>query len=190
RFGGMMIVDFFIPSLQAFIFCDGIYWHSLPSSQEKDWQQVEYARSKGMKVYRFTDKEVYKNVKKCVDFVLEDAEQVFSFAEVIDKLTVLAIKTQMTTGDKLKQVLKDYRRVEMVVIAGLEHHYVKEPKKVLHLLKELISTNIKVFMLIDKVQKNDFEKAEAIKVQALNKHRSDLMNALNKEFKQRQIVKI
>ena len=83
-FDGMMIADFFIPSLQAFIFVDGSYWHSLPSSKEKDWQQIAYVRSKGMKAYRFTDKQVFENISKCLDEVLEDSFQPFSFADLID----------------------------------------------------------------------------------------------------------
>lgn len=190
RFGGLMVVDFFIPSLQAFVFIDGSYWHSLESSLEKDGQQVLYARSKGIKVYRFTDKEVFRNVKKCVDFVLEDAEQPFSFAEVIDKLTILAIKAQLVKGERAKQILKDYRRMETVVLAGLEHYYIANPRKVLEVLKELSVTNIKIFMLVDKVQKNEHTKAEAKKLQDLNSYRSQLKNAINAFFDERQEDKI
>ena len=58
------------------------------------------------------------------------------------------------------------------------------------LIDELSVTNIKIFMLVDKVQKNEHTKEDAKRLQDLNLFRSELMNAINKEFKQRKIVKI
>ena len=45
-------------------------------------------------------------------------------------------------------------------------------------------------MLIDKVQRNEHTLEEAKKIQDLNSFRAELMNALNKEFKQREIIKL
>ena len=58
------------------------------------------------------------------------------------------------------------------------------------LLDEFVTVQIKIFMLIDKVQSGDFEKEEAQKIQALNKYRSELKNAINEFFDERQEVKI
>jgi len=58
------------------------------------------------------------------------------------------------------------------------------------IIDELIITNLKIFFLVDTVQKNKHTRADAKKLQDLNSYRSELMNALNKEFKQRKIVKV
>lgn len=63
-------------------------------------------------------------------------------------------------------------------------------KSIATLIDELSVTNIKIFMLVDKIQKNEHTKKDAKKLQDLNSYRSDLCNALNKEFKEREIVKI
>ena len=58
------------------------------------------------------------------------------------------------------------------------------------LIDELSVTNIKIFYLVDKVKKNKHTRADAKKLQDLNQYRSELVNALNYEFKQRKIVKV
>jgi hypothetical protein len=63
-------------------------------------------------------------------------------------------------------------------------------KSIATLIDELSVTNIKIFMLVDKIQKNEHTKEDAKKLQDLNSYRAELCNALNKEFKQRRIVKL
>lgn len=63
-------------------------------------------------------------------------------------------------------------------------------KTIAALIDELSITNIKIFMLVEKIQKNKFTKKDAKKLQELNSFRSELCNALNKEFKQRKVIKI
>jgi len=63
-------------------------------------------------------------------------------------------------------------------------------KSIATLIDELSVTNIKIFTLVDKVQKNKHTRADAKNLQDLNSFRSELMNALNKQFKQRKIVKV
>jgi len=58
------------------------------------------------------------------------------------------------------------------------------------IIDELTVTNIKIFYLVDKVQKNKHTRADAKKLQDLNQFRSELISALNHEFKQRKIVKV
>lgn len=62
-------------------------------------------------------------------------------------------------------------------------------KTIATLIDELSVTNIKIFMLVDKVQKNKHTRGDAKKLQDLNSFRSELCNALNKEFKEREIIK-
>ena len=63
-------------------------------------------------------------------------------------------------------------------------------KSIATIIDELTVTNIKIFMLVGKVQKNKHTRADAKKLQDLNSFRAELLNALNTEFKQRQIVKL
>jgi len=63
-------------------------------------------------------------------------------------------------------------------------------KTISTIIDELMITNIKIFMLVDKVQKNKHTRADAKKLQDLNSFRAELCNALNKEFKERKTVKL
>lgn len=63
-------------------------------------------------------------------------------------------------------------------------------KTIAQLIDELSVTNIKIFMLVDKVQKNEHTKEEAKRIQDLNTYRSELMNAISEEFKEKQIIKL
>ena len=63
-------------------------------------------------------------------------------------------------------------------------------KTLASIVDELITTNIKIFYLVDKVQKNRHTRADAKKLQDLNQFRSELINALNYEFKQRKIIRV
>lgn len=58
------------------------------------------------------------------------------------------------------------------------------------LIDELSVTNIKIFFLVDKVQKNKHTKKDAKKLQDLNIYRSKLMNAINKHFDEEEQIKV
>ena len=58
------------------------------------------------------------------------------------------------------------------------------------LIDELSVTNIKIFMLVDKVQKNEHSKEDAKKLQDLNTYRSKLMNAINEFSGDEKIIKV
>jgi len=60
-------------------------------------------------------------------------------------------------------------------------------KSLAQLIDELSITNIKIFMLVDKVQKNEHTKEDAKRIQDLNMFRAELMNAINDDDK---IVKL
>jgi len=57
------------------------------------------------------------------------------------------------------------------------------------IIDNLITVNIKIFMLVDKIQKNEHTKEDAKKLQDLNSYRSELTNAINSYFKERQEIK-
>ena len=63
-------------------------------------------------------------------------------------------------------------------------------KTIGELIDSLGITNIKIFHLIDKVQKDEHTREDAKKIQDLNKYRSELVNAINDYFKERQDIKV
>ena len=58
------------------------------------------------------------------------------------------------------------------------------------LIDELSITNIKIFYLVDKVQRNQHTLEDAKKIQDLNSLRSQIVNALNEEFGDRRDIKV
>ena len=58
------------------------------------------------------------------------------------------------------------------------------------LIDELSVTNIKIYHLVDKVQKNEHTLEEAKKIQDLNTYRVQLSNAINEKFKEEKQIKI
>ncbi|MEK9207986.1 MAG: hypothetical protein AAB922_05860 [Patescibacteria group bacterium] len=63
-------------------------------------------------------------------------------------------------------------------------------KTIAELIDELSVTNIKIFMLVDKIRANAHTKEEAKKTEELNLYRSRLKNAINEYFDQHQEVKV
>lgn len=63
-------------------------------------------------------------------------------------------------------------------------------KTIAELIDELSIINIKIFMLIEKVQQKKATLEEAERVQILNKQRSKLMNAISEEFNQEKRIKV
>ncbi len=63
-------------------------------------------------------------------------------------------------------------------------------KTVAQLIDELSITNIKIFYLVDKVQKDEHTREDAKKIQDLNTLRSQLVNAINEEFGSIKDIKV
>ena len=63
-------------------------------------------------------------------------------------------------------------------------------KSMATLIDELTITNIKIFHLVDKIQKNKHSREDAKKAQDLNRYRSELCNAINYEFKHKKNIKV
>ena len=63
-------------------------------------------------------------------------------------------------------------------------------KTIGELIDSLAITNNKIFYLVDKVQKDIHTREDAKKIQDLNKLRSDLVNAINNFFKEREDIKV
>lgn len=63
-------------------------------------------------------------------------------------------------------------------------------KTIAELIDELSVINIKVFFLIEKIQNKLGTIEDGQKVQTLNKQRSEVMNAISQEFKQKERIKV
>ena len=63
-------------------------------------------------------------------------------------------------------------------------------KNLSEIIDELVTVNLKIFYLIEKIERDDYTKDDAKKVQTLNKQRSALKNAINEFFNERQEVKV
>ena len=63
-------------------------------------------------------------------------------------------------------------------------------KSISTLIDELTVTNLKIYHLVDKIEKNKHTRQDAKKAHDLNRYRSEICNSLNREFKQREIVKL
>ena len=60
------VVDFFIPTLNTAIFCDGDYWHSLPGKKEHDMKKTKVLIEKGYRVKRFLGSQILRDVEECI----------------------------------------------------------------------------------------------------------------------------
>ena len=58
------------------------------------------------------------------------------------------------------------------------------------LIDELGITNIKIFYLVDKVNKDEHTREDAKKIQDLNRYRSELTNTINDYFKEEKVIKV
>ena len=61
-------LDFLLPNKVA-IECDGIHWHNNPIVIERDQRKNKLLEQEGYTLFRFTDKEINKDVKACIDKV-------------------------------------------------------------------------------------------------------------------------
>ena len=62
------IVDFLLPN-KIIIQCDGNFWHSRKINKGKDIAQDTVLQFNGYKVYRFTETEIKKSAKRCLEKV-------------------------------------------------------------------------------------------------------------------------
>jgi len=72
------LVDFFIPSHNLIIQCDGLYWHDRPEAKARDKGQDNYFAKCGYSVLRFTDKQIYKDINECGNKILSTIKELQS----------------------------------------------------------------------------------------------------------------
>lgn len=68
---GICQPDIVIEKLKLVIFCDGDYWHNLPSYIERDSKINEILMKNGWKVYRFWEHEIRADPSLCIDIIKE-----------------------------------------------------------------------------------------------------------------------
>ena len=64
------VSDFYLPEYRIVIFCDGDYWHNLPSYKIRDRRINKILKEKGYKVFRFWEHDINKSISKCVDKIM------------------------------------------------------------------------------------------------------------------------
>lgn len=109
-----------------------------------------------------------------------------TLSTLIDELTVTNIKMFHTKDAKKIKSLRSFQKELHRAIDGS-----KIMKKSLSsLIDELTVTNIKIFHLVDKILANKHTREDARKAQSLNSYRSKVCNAINREFKERETIKV
>jgi DNA mismatch endonuclease (patch repair protein) len=64
---GISIVDFYVPSLNAVIFCDGDYWHNLLKRIPQDKRVTKELTDLGYRVFRFWEKDIRRSPDECLN---------------------------------------------------------------------------------------------------------------------------
>lgn len=68
------IADFYLPEYNAFIFCDGDYWHDYPNGKPRDSKQIEYLEENGVNAYRFWGRDIKNNCKTLINEIIQGGE--------------------------------------------------------------------------------------------------------------------
>jgi len=76
-FCGLTIADFYLPTYNVVIYCDGEYWHGDSKSIERDAKQNTTLRAKGYKVYRFSESSIIHSPHHCLDQINLSQEPLF-----------------------------------------------------------------------------------------------------------------
>lgn len=117
-----------------------------------------------------------------------------SFSQIIDELIVVNIKISHLT-EKRNYTPLEAKKLKELNKYHLELSKVLDSSKLMkksfsQLIDELTIVNLKIFRLVDKILKNEHTAEDAKKAQELNKYRSQLCNAINREFNERENIKV
>lgn len=63
---GRYHADFLIKNTKIIIECDGVYWHSLKHSQNRDKKKDLFLKERGYRVYRFPEEEINQSPLTCL----------------------------------------------------------------------------------------------------------------------------
>lgn len=62
--------DIVFPRVKLAVFCDGLYWHSMPHTLEKDRRQECQLKESSWHYLRFTDEQINRDVSACIDEII------------------------------------------------------------------------------------------------------------------------
>lgn len=68
------VADFYLPEIRTVIYCDGKYWHSLEKVKRRDINQDLILMFHGFNVYRFSEDQINKSARRCINKVLRQEE--------------------------------------------------------------------------------------------------------------------
>lgn len=120
-----------------------------------------------------------------------------TIATLIDELSVTNIKifhlvekmekNEHTPRDDKK--LKDLNKYRLELSNALNGSTTMK-KSISTLIDELTVTNLKIYHLVDKIRNDKHTRGDAKAAQDLNYYRSEICNGLNREFKERENIKV
>jgi very-short-patch-repair endonuclease/endogenous inhibitor of DNA gyrase (YacG/DUF329 family) len=73
---GRYVCDYFIPSSQLVIECDGSYWHSIPNVKERDRKKDKHFANRGYNVLRLPEDLIKNNLAACRSQIISHLKQV------------------------------------------------------------------------------------------------------------------
>lgn len=73
--GNKFSLDFFLPSYNTVIECDGDYWHNLPEVSKRDKSKDAYIKACGHQLFRFWEHQINEDVGSCVDKVIHETKR-------------------------------------------------------------------------------------------------------------------
>ena len=74
---GLYITDFYCHKLKLIIEVDGEY-HNLPEQIEKDKERTQILESNGLRLIRFSNNEIQKNVEKTISEIVIKVDEILS----------------------------------------------------------------------------------------------------------------
>lgn len=72
---GRYTADFYLPVHNVVIECDGIYWHALRETRERDARKDKTLEALGITVFRFNEDDIHKDADKCIKIALRGVKQ-------------------------------------------------------------------------------------------------------------------
>lgn len=120
-----------------------------------------------------------------------------SMATLIDGLSVTNIKIYHLVEkiEKKKHTPEDVKKLHDLSSFHSELSKALNRSKTMKktfstLIDELTVTNLKIYHLVERIEKNEHTLEDAKAAHDLNHYRSQLCNALNREFKERENIKV
>lgn len=127
-----------------------------------------------------------KSVSTLIDELIVTNIKIFHLVEKMEK-NKQSFSTNKHSEDAKK--LQDLSSFRSEIYNALNRSKAMK-KSIATLIDELTVTNLKIYHLVDKIEKNKHTRKDAKKAHDLNKYRSELCNALNREFKERENIKV